>query len=147
MVAPETQLTSCSSFRQTASIEGYETKNRRYLRTVAFAVCGDRVPTQFPDCAHTSNRTTSRVPTDSTSGVCGERSQRWISRSPMHVTLLVNVPGIFTSTDQVLTLAAGERRELECLVYPPQTRTTWDLVNCRSPQWYHYKRSGALADI
>ena len=50
----------------------------------------------------------------------------------IHVTLLDAVSGTTTSMDQALTLAAGERRKLGCLVYPPQTRTTWDLVDCHS---------------
>lgn len=51
----------------------------------------------------------------------------------IRITLLVDVlPGTFTSTDQLLTLAVGERRKLGCLVYVPQTRYTWDLVDCRS---------------
>ena len=51
----------------------------------------------------------------------------------IRATLLIDrLPGTTTSMDQVLTLAAGERRELGCLVYPPQTRTTWDLVDCHS---------------
>jgi TonB family protein len=39
--------------------------------------------------------------------------------------------GFRPSMDPVLTLAPGERRELGCLVYPPQPRTTWTLIDCR----------------
>jgi hypothetical protein len=41
-------------------------------------------------------------------------------------------PGTTTSTDQVLTLAAGERRKLGCSLFAPLPRYTWDLVDCHS---------------
>ena len=51
----------------------------------------------------------------------------------INVTLLEDVlPGVFASTDQVLTLAVGERRKLGCLLYVPQTLYNWNLVDCHS---------------
>ena len=40
-------------------------------------------------------------------------------------------PGTITSMDRVLTLAAGERQKLGCLLFAPQPRYTWDLVDCQ----------------
>ena len=99
---------------------------------VAFATCGGRVPAQFPDCAHIS--------IEAQGGECQAAQQVYVVNDrtdgqvevTIHVTILEDqLPGTTTSTDQVLTLAAGERRKLGCLVYPPQTRTTWDLVGCQ----------------
>jgi hypothetical protein len=102
---------------------------------VAFATCGDRVPAQFPDCAHIS--------TEAQGGECGAAQEVYVvnDRTDGQVTVTIQVtlldqlgqlPGVTISTDRVLTLAAGERQKLGCLVYPPQTRTTWDLVDCHS---------------
>ncbi len=99
---------------------------------VAFATCGGRAPAQFPGCAHISNEAQAEC-----EGVAQEvyvvndRTDGQVEVT-IHITLLVDVlPGVFTSTDQVLTLAAGERRKLGCLLYVPQTRYTWDLVDCQ----------------
>jgi hypothetical protein len=99
---------------------------------VAFATYGGRAPAQFPDCAHTS--------TEGQGGECQTAQQVYVVNDradgqvevTIHVTLLDAVSGTTTSMDQALTLAAGQRRKLGCLVYPPQTRTTWDLVDCHS---------------
>jgi hypothetical protein len=39
--------------------------------------------------------------------------------------------GTTTSTDQVLTLAAGEQRKLGCSLFAPMPRYTWTLVACQ----------------
>ena len=100
---------------------------------VVFATCGGRAPAQFPDCAHIS--------IEGQGGECQAAQEVYVVNDrtdgqvtvTIRATLLIDrLPGTTTSMDQVLTLAAGERRELGCLVYPPQTRTTWDLVDCHS---------------
>ena len=99
---------------------------------VAFATCGDRVPAEFPDCAHTSTEGQAECqPTAQAVYVVNDRTDGQVEVT-IRAAVILDPPGITTSTDQVLTLAAGERRELGCLIYPPQTRGTWDLVNCRS---------------
>jgi hypothetical protein len=100
---------------------------------VAFATCGGRAPAQsLPGCAHISIEAQAEC-----EGVAQEvyvvndRTDGQVEVT-IHITLLVDVlPGVFTSTDQVLTLAAGERRKLGCLLYVPQTLYSWDLVNCQ----------------
>ena len=97
---------------------------------VAFATCGGRALAQFPDCAHTSTEGQAECqPAAQVVYVVNDRTNGQVEVT-IRVTLLID--GTTTSMDQVLTLAAGERRELGCLVYPPQTRTTWDLVDCHS---------------
>ena len=87
---------------------------------------------QFPDCAHIS--------IEAQGGECQAAQEVYVVNDrtdgqvtvTIHVTILEDqLPGTTTSLNNVLTLAAGERRELGCLVYPPQTRTTWDLVDCQ----------------
>ena len=99
---------------------------------VAFATCGGRAPAQFPDCAHISN--------EGQGGECQAAQEVYIVNDridgqvtvTIHVTILEDqLPGTTTSTDQVLTLAAGERRKLGCLLFAPGTRYTWDLVDCQ----------------
>ena len=60
----------------------------------------------------------------------------------IRVTLWDDVPGTTTSMDQVLTLAAGERRKLGCSLPTAQTRYTWNVEDCqpRSPQAYAEKQ-------
>ena len=41
------------------------------------------------------------------------------------------LPGTTTSTDQLLTLAAGEQRKLGCSLFAPLPRYTWTLVGCQ----------------
>jgi hypothetical protein len=87
---------------------------------------------QFPDCAHTSTEGQAECqPTAQAVYVVNDRSDGQVEVTIRAAMILASLPGTTTSMDQVLTLAAGERRELGCLIYPPQTRTTWDLVNCR----------------
>ena len=97
---------------------------------VAFATCGGRAPAQVPSCAHISIEA---------QGACQAGNfEVYIvnDRTNEHVTVTIRValvdvvPGTTTSTDQVLTLAAGERRKLGCLLFAPQTRYTWTLVSC-----------------
>jgi hypothetical protein len=99
---------------------------------VAFATCGGRVPAQFPDCAHTSTEGQAECqPAAQAVYVVNDRTDGQVEVT-IHVALLDSpLPGTTTSMDPVLTLAPGERRELGCLVYPPQPRTTWTLIDCR----------------
>ena len=99
---------------------------------MAFATCGDRVLAQFPDCAHISVEG---------QGECGAAQEVYVvnDRTDGQVQITIHVamidspaPGITTSTDPVLTLAAGERKKLGCLLFAPQPRCTWDLVGCQS---------------
>jgi hypothetical protein len=99
---------------------------------VAFATCGGRAPAQFPDCAHIS--------TEAQGGECKAAQQVYVVNDrtdgqvqvTIHVAMLDSpVPGTIVSTDRVLTLAAGERQKLGCLLFAPQTRYTWDLVDCQ----------------
>ena len=99
---------------------------------VAFATRGGRALAQFPDCAHTSTEGQAECqPAAQAVYVVNDRTDGQVTVT-IHVALLDQLSGTTTSMDPVLTLAAGERRELGCLVYPPQTRTTWDLVDCHS---------------
>ena len=99
---------------------------------VAFATCGGHAPAQFPDCAHTIMEA---------QGACKQGAQEVYvvnDRTDGQVTVTIHVamidtplPGTITSVDRVLTLAAGERQKLGCLLFAPQTRYTWDLVDCQ----------------
>jgi len=100
---------------------------------VVFATCGGRALAQFPDCAHTSTEGQAECqPAAQAVYVVNDRTNGQVEVTIRATLLIDRLPGTTTSMDQVLTLAAGERRELGCLVYPPQTRTTWDLVDCHS---------------
>ena len=100
---------------------------------VAYATCGGRAPAQFPDCAHTSTEGQAECqPAAQAVYVVNDRTNGQVEVTIRATLLIDRLPGTTTSMEQVLTLAAGERRELGCLVYPPQTRTTWDLVDCHS---------------
>ena len=99
---------------------------------VAFATCGDRAPAEFPGCAHISIEAQGEceagnfevyIVNDRTNG----QVQVTIRVAMVDMPLL----GTTTSTNQVLTLAAGERQKLGCLLFAPQTRYTWDLVDCQ----------------
>ncbi len=100
---------------------------------VAFATCGHRALAQFPDCAHTSTEGQAECqPAAQAVYVVNDRTDGQVEVT-IHVALLDSpLPGTTTSMDPVLTLAPGERRELGCLVYPPQPRTTWTLIDCHS---------------
>ena len=100
---------------------------------VVFATCGGRAPAQFPDCAHTTTEGQAECqPAAQAVYVVNDRTNGQVEVTIRATLLIDRLPGTTTSMDGVLTLAAGERRELGCLVYPPQTRTTWDLVDCHS---------------
>ena len=98
---------------------------------VVFATCGGRALAQFPGCAHISIEAQGECGAAQEVYVVNDRTDGQVTVT-IHVALLDQLSGTTTSMDPVLTLAAGERRELGCLVYPPQTRTTWDLVDCHS---------------
>ena len=99
---------------------------------VAFATCGGRAPAQFPDCAHTIMEA---------QGACEQGAQEVYvvndrTDGQVQVTIraaIVDTPslGTTTSTDQVLTLAAGEQRMLGCSLFAPLPRYTWTLVGCQ----------------
>ena len=99
---------------------------------VAFATCGGRAPAQFPDCAHTIMEAQGACEQGAQEVyVVNDRTDGQVEVT-IHITLLVDVlPGVFTSTDQVLTLAAGERRKLGCSLFAPLPRYTWTLVGCQ----------------
>jgi len=99
---------------------------------VAFATCSGFAPAQFPDCAHIS--------IEGQGGECQAAQEVYVvnDRTDGQVQVTIHVamidtplPGIITSTDRVLTLAAGEREWLGCLLFAPGTRYTWDLVDCQ----------------
>ncbi len=98
---------------------------------VVFATCGGRALAQFPGCAHISIEA---------QGECGAAQEVYVvnDRTDGQVTVTIHVatidtplPGTTTSLDRVLTLAAGERQKLGCLLFAPQARYTWDLVDCQ----------------
>ena len=97
---------------------------------VAFATCGGRAPAQFPDCAHTIMEA---------QGACEQGAQEVYvvndrTNGQVQVTIraaFVSAFGTTTSTDQVLTLAAGERQKLGCSLFAPMPRYTWTLVDCQ----------------
>ena len=100
---------------------------------VAFATCGGRAPAQFPDCAHISM--------EAQGGECQAAQEVYVlndrTDGQVQVTIhvaMIDTPsvGTITSTDRVLTLAAGDRQKLGCLLFAPQPRYTWDLVDCQS---------------
>jgi predicted small lipoprotein YifL len=98
---------------------------------VAFATCGGRAPAQFPDCAHISTEAQGECEAGNFEVyIVNDRTDGQVEVT-IHVELLDLVPGNITSTDQVLTLEAGERRKLGCLIFAPQTRYTWALVGCQ----------------
>ena len=100
---------------------------------VVFATCGGHALAQFPDCAHTSTEGQAKCqPPAQAVYVVNDRTNGQVEVTVRATLLIDRLPGTTGSMDQVLTLAAGERRELGCLVYPPKTRTTWDLVDCHS---------------
>ncbi len=98
---------------------------------VAFATCGGRAPAQFPDCAHISNEAQGECGAAQEVHVVNDRTDGQVTVT-IHVTVVDAVSGTTTSMDQVLTLAAGERQKLGCLLFAPQTRYTWTLVDCHS---------------
>ena len=99
---------------------------------VAFATCGGRALAQFPDCAHTIMEAQGECEQGAQEVyVVNDRTDGQVQVT-IHVAMLDSpVPGTIVSTDRVLTLAAGERQKLGCLLFAPQTRYTWDLVDCQ----------------
>ena len=99
---------------------------------VAFATCGGRAPAQFPDCAHTSTEGQAECqPAAQAVYVVNDRTNGQVEVTIRATLLIDRLPGTTTSTDRVLTLAAGERQKLGCLPFAPQARYTWDLVDCQ----------------
>jgi hypothetical protein len=109
---------------------------------VAFATCGDRSPAQFPGCAYILLTGPCPISIDPQAECqplydaqeacqgCQPREQVFYvvnarKDGQVKVTIRVElwnvVPGNRTFTDQVLTLAPGERRKLGCTLPPPQT--------------------------
>jgi len=99
---------------------------------VAFATCGGRASAEFPGCAHISIEAQGECQAGNFEVyIVNDRTDGQI-KVTIHVTILVQrLPGTTTTTDRVLTLAAGERQKLGCLLFAPQTRYTWDLVDCQ----------------
>ena len=97
---------------------------------VAFATCGGRAPAQVPGCAHISIEAQGECQAGNFEVyIVNDRTN-----GQVQVTIrvaLVDVGGTTTSTDQVLTLAAGERQKLGCLLFAPPRQYTWTLVGCQ----------------
>ena len=101
--------------------------------TVAIATCGGRALAQFPDCAHTSSEAQAECqPAAQAVYVVNDRTNGQVEVTIRATLLIDRLPGTTTSMDGVLTLAAGERQKLGCLLFAPGTRYTWDLVDCHS---------------
>jgi len=99
---------------------------------VAFATGGGSALAQVSDCAHISTEGQAKCqPPGQAMYVVNDRTNGKVEVTGRVTVVLDRSPGITTSTDQVLTLAPGERRELGCLIYSPKTRTMWDLLDCR----------------
>jgi hypothetical protein len=131
---------------------------------VAFATCGDRAPAQFPGCAYIVVFNPCPIDIEA-QGDCEPIIDRqeackgcepgaaawWVVNDrrdgdgevkvTIRVTLWDTVLGTSTFTDQMLTLAAGERRKLGCSLPTGQTRYTWSVEDCqpRSAQAYAEK--------
>ena len=99
---------------------------------VVFAACAGRALAQFPDCAHTSTEGQAACqPAAQAVYIVNDRTDGQVQVT-IHVVVLDNqLPGTTTSLNNVLTLAAGERQKLGCLLFAPGTRYTWDLVDCQ----------------
>ena len=98
---------------------------------IAFATCGGRAPAQFPDCAHISIEAQGECGAAQEVYVVNDRTDGQVQVT-IHVAMLdTPLPGTITSLNNVLTLAAGERQKLGCLLFAPGTRYTWDLVDCQ----------------
>jgi|SRR6266446_2805064 len=98
---------------------------------VAFATCGSRALAQFPGCAHISTEAQGACETGNFEVyIVNDRKDGQV-KVTIHSSLLDFPPGVTTSSDWVLTLAAGERQKLGCLLFAPQPRYTWTLVGCQ----------------
>src|SRR5215472_12822066 len=119
---------------------------------VVFAACGGRAPAQFPDCAYIvlfnpcppSSEAQGGCepiidPQEACQGCQPGAAAWWVvnNRRDGEVTVTIRttlwdvVPGNRTFTDQVLTLAADERRKLGCSLPGPQPRYTWSVEDCQ----------------
>ena len=132
---------------------------------VAFATCGDRAPAQFPGCAYIElfNPCPLNIeaqgdcePIIDPQEACKDcepgAAAWWVVNDrrdgdgkvkvTIRVTLWDVVLGNSTFTDQVLTLAAGERRKLGCSLPTAQMRYIWSVEDCqpRSPQAFAGKQ-------
>jgi hypothetical protein len=131
---------------------------------VAFATCGGRASAQFPGCAYIELFNPCPVSSE-TQGDCkpiidpqeacqdcqSGAAAWWVvndhrdggeAKVTIRVTVWDVVLGTSTFTEQVLTLAAGERRKLGCSLPAGQTRYTWSVEDCqpRSPQVFAAKQ-------
>jgi hypothetical protein len=117
-----------------------------------FATCGDRAPAQFPGCAYISLFNPCPVsskaqgdcepiidPQEACEGCQSGEAAWWVVNDrrdgevkvTIRVTLWDVVLGTSTFTDQLLTLAAGERRKLGCSSPTAQRRYTWSVEDCQ----------------
>ena len=96
---------------------------------VVFATCGGRALAQFPGCAHISIEAQGECGAAQEVYVVNDRTDGQVTVT-IHVTM-VDASGTTTSLNNVLTLAAGERQKLGCLLFAPGTQYTWDLVDCQ----------------
>ena len=107
---------------------------------VAFATCGGRAPGELPGCAHISTEAQGECEAGNFEVyIVNDRTDGQV-KVTIHTAVLDGVPGasgastylpgLTTSVDRVLTLAAGERQKLGCLLFAPQVRYTWTLVGC-----------------
>ena len=120
---------------------------------VAFATCGGHASAQFPGCAYIvlfdpcplsiEAQGDCEPPIIDPQEACqdclpGARAWYVVNARrdgqvevTIRVTLWDIVPGNSTFTDQVLTLAAGERRKLGCSSPGPRSRYTWSVESCQ----------------
>jgi hypothetical protein len=111
---------------------------------VAFATCGGRAPAQFPGCAYivlfdscplsikAQGDCEPIIDPQEVCQDCQPGAQTWYvvnDRTDGQVKVTIRVPGNSTLTDQMLTLAPGERRKLGCPA--PQTTYTWSVEDCQ----------------
>jgi len=119
---------------------------------VAFATYGDRAPAQFPDCAYitlfnpcpvSSETRGDSQPIIDPQVACQDcppgAGAWWVVNSrkdgeakvTIRVTLWDCALGSSTFTDQTLTLAPAERRQLGCSLPAPQPHYTWSIEDCQ----------------
>ena len=99
---------------------------------VVLATCAGRAPGQIPTCAHMSTEAQGECEAGNFEVyIVSDRTDGQV-KATVRVTLVdAPVSGTTTSTDRVLTLAPGERQKLGCLLFAPQARYTWALVDCQ----------------
>jgi hypothetical protein len=140
---------------------------------VAFAICGGRAPAQFPGCAYmlvtdpcpftikAQGDCPSSKPSidpqeacqDCPTGAQAFYVENARTDGQVKVTIRfelwnVVVPGSRTFTDQVLTLAAGERRKLGCTLPAPHTpskNVQWTEPDGTVTVWIYYDLSAPRA--